>query len=339
MRTVTDERGTVAIIVALALTTLMGMAALAIDAGAAMSEHDALQTGADAAAIAVARDCADAMVDPTLASCTEAAALTTAATYFDENSTNTVMVERELDPPLGGRLGHIAVSGTVPKEPIFARMIEGVDGPIEVAAAAVARWGPVTAFDGFPLAVCAGALPLPGTGEKTLVVDPAATTPPLECLDAPTEDPFGWVPPDDLANCAASITLLPTPTTLDVGPADSPPSGVACDDSVDALFDAIASSTSSPEDRTRVLPVYDAAAGTLDARPSYSLMAFEFTGARIGPREAHQGSSEACPAGVSCIRGMTRYLHSSADVPIADVATGTLPGIDVVTVLDVRLVE
>lgn len=55
---VRDESGAVAVIVALLLVALLGIAALVIDIGALHAEKRDLQNGADAAALAVAGDCA-----------------------------------------------------------------------------------------------------------------------------------------------------------------------------------------------------------------------------------------------------------------------------------------
>ena len=54
-----DERGAVLVWVALMLTVLIGVGALVIDAGALYTEKRQLQNGADAAALAVAADCAN----------------------------------------------------------------------------------------------------------------------------------------------------------------------------------------------------------------------------------------------------------------------------------------
>ncbi len=51
------ERGSVAVIVAIAMLALMGFAGLAIDLGGAYSDRQQLQNGADAAALAIARSC------------------------------------------------------------------------------------------------------------------------------------------------------------------------------------------------------------------------------------------------------------------------------------------
>ncbi|MEX5301823.1 pilus assembly protein TadG-related protein [Kocuria sabuli] len=53
-----DERGAVAVITALCLVVLVGFAAIAIDVGMMYEERAQLQNGADAAAFAVAQDCA-----------------------------------------------------------------------------------------------------------------------------------------------------------------------------------------------------------------------------------------------------------------------------------------
>ncbi|MCG2621614.1 Tad domain-containing protein [Arthrobacter sp. I2-34] len=53
------ERGSSAILVALLMTVLLGFAALAVDVGAMYWEKAQLQNGADAAALAIAEDCAN----------------------------------------------------------------------------------------------------------------------------------------------------------------------------------------------------------------------------------------------------------------------------------------
>lgn len=53
-----DERGAVSVIVALTLVVFIGFAAIVIDVGALYAERGELQNGADAAALAVAQDCA-----------------------------------------------------------------------------------------------------------------------------------------------------------------------------------------------------------------------------------------------------------------------------------------
>jgi Flp pilus assembly protein TadG len=76
-----DERGAVAVIVALLLgTVLLGLGAVVIDVGQLYQERAELQNGADAGALAVAKSCATGGV------CTASGALTTAGTYANENA-------------------------------------------------------------------------------------------------------------------------------------------------------------------------------------------------------------------------------------------------------------
>jgi hypothetical protein len=58
MQRLKDERGAVAVVVAVLLVPLMGFAAIAVDAAALWTQRLQLQTGADAGALAIAHDCA-----------------------------------------------------------------------------------------------------------------------------------------------------------------------------------------------------------------------------------------------------------------------------------------
>lgn len=58
MRRLSDERGATAVVVALLMVPLIGFAAIAVDVGSLYSERRQLQNGADAAALAIAQDCA-----------------------------------------------------------------------------------------------------------------------------------------------------------------------------------------------------------------------------------------------------------------------------------------
>lgn len=365
MRRLSDEQGTVAIIVALSLTTLMGMAALAIDVGAMLTEQRAVQNGADAAAIAIAKLCAEHAVDPIAnpTPCAGAQAAATADTYFASNSTSPVTsTEPTLAISYEGRVGQVTVMGAVDQQPMFARVL-GTDGPLTVTASSTARWGPLTAVDAvFPLVICKGALPDPGV-VVTLMVDPTSPDPPDECDGAPEEPPFGWITPDDPDACTSKITLLP-PTYLDIDDAANEPTNSGCVLELDELhndIDATAVCHTTPnetyhchgsadaDDRIRILAVYDPTAGSTNARPSYSLVAFEFTGARLGDRLSYSsgGWSEPCaesdPAAIDdmqCIEGIVHDYIPPTDGPIVDpTVAALLPGIEDTSVLDVRLVD
>lgn len=74
------ERGATSIFVALSLVAMLGFTALAIDVGAMYHERAELQSGADAAALAVAQDCGKGI------NCTGPAALPTAQEYAKSNA-------------------------------------------------------------------------------------------------------------------------------------------------------------------------------------------------------------------------------------------------------------
>ncbi|MGY1913958.1 pilus assembly protein TadG-related protein [Blastococcus sp. SYSU DS0973] len=60
-RRLRDERGASAVLIALLMIPLLGFGALAVDVAALYSEKQQLQNGADAAALAIAHDCASAL--------------------------------------------------------------------------------------------------------------------------------------------------------------------------------------------------------------------------------------------------------------------------------------
>lgn len=72
-----DERGAVAVFVSVSLIALMGFGALVIDLGAVYQEKRELQNGADAAALAIAKDCANGDCG---------SYLSTAEAYADDNA-------------------------------------------------------------------------------------------------------------------------------------------------------------------------------------------------------------------------------------------------------------
>lgn len=58
MRRLNDERGAVAVVAALSMTVMLGAVAMVVDFGALQAEKRELQNGADAAALALAEECA-----------------------------------------------------------------------------------------------------------------------------------------------------------------------------------------------------------------------------------------------------------------------------------------
>jgi Flp pilus assembly protein TadG len=360
MRRLNDDAGNVVIIVALSMTMLLGFAALSIDMGSALVRRAALQSGADAAALAIAHGCAEEEVYGT-PTCTT----TIAQGYFNDNVPG---VTPTVPPPTlqishGGKVGRVTVSGSTTQQTYFAGAL-GVASQT-VGATATARWGPLTAADAvFPLVVCKGALGPVGT-TVTLVVSPEETNPPA-CDGAPGEPPFGWIVPDDPAFCDAKITLIPR-IYLDVYPADQFPDSPGCKEELNELRMSVREQIvyhwtkkegdhyhgpGQPEDRSRTVVVYDAGGGLSGSRPAYSLVELEFTAMKLG-RETGTLPAETLPATCvdpdvspppppgerQCFRAVVRPAITETDGPIFDPALAALPSIADTTVLDVRLVE
>ena len=359
MRGLRAEDGNVAIIVALMATTLIGAGALAIDLGAMMVRHSQLQAGADAAATAVARQCAGFVVASQPESCNADQALATASNYFAANLPGITadVIQPVIKTYYDSRAGMVTVSAGTEDPTMFGWAL-GADS-LEVSATATARWGPLIAVDKvFPLAVCKGALPEVNQ-EVTLWSSPTGGEMLGECDGAPDALPVGWITdPVDPDTCRTDVTLLPK-TYLEISPSDQPPTGPVCQQLIDDLLDAI----KAPFDldvwtftrrcralcRTRVLAVYDAARSADGRHPVYSLVAFEFTGAQLDGREEHRSipmqgvchpyDTTYVPEELQCIRGIVRLHNPPDDGPIADLDLLDIGGIDDTTVLDVRLVD
>lgn len=177
-RLIHDEDGATAVIIAIVLAAIIGVLALVADAGAIYVERRELQNGADAAALAIAEDCARG-----LSSCGSPAAL--AATFADGNASDdasnaaiiafdpsgSVTVETTTDDGAGGTLVEFAFA------PIFA--LFGGDGEEgrTVDAQATAKWGTPGSIAGLPIIVSACEYEHStgdGTSFTELPIDPGA---------------------------------------------------------------------------------------------------------------------------------------------------------------------
>lgn len=146
-----QDRGAVAIMVALCLVIMIGLAAWVIDGSALYQERAELQNGADAAALAIARDCvlgacgdgyatAEPYIDGN-ASDDDSRIANGGITYPDSTSVRVVVRTADAGPDIDGN------DQTVDYH--FAQVL-GRDG-LEVTAVAVARWGSVGGGSTLPL--------------------------------------------------------------------------------------------------------------------------------------------------------------------------------------------
>ncbi|WP_245159019.1 pilus assembly protein TadG-related protein [Blastococcus sp. TF02A_35] len=125
-RRLAREEGASAAVVALLLVPLLGFAAIAVDVGALYAERARLQVGADAAALAVAQDCARGNCGDMLA---------TARALLDANDPEGTAGQ----PVLSTNPLSVTVTGSTPKEHWFAPVI-GHDAT-GVSATATVGWG------------------------------------------------------------------------------------------------------------------------------------------------------------------------------------------------------
>ncbi len=306
-----DERGAVSVLMALLVVPLLGVGALVLDVGALVQERRELQSGADAAALAVAKDCAGSL------GC--GAYTATADDFADANALDLdsnideVCGDPELpactDPPTvpEGVLGYVRVidstqevsSGTNQITYGLARVF-GQTGAT-VRASAVAAWGPVGSATTIPLTFSqceleflleAGGGPQAGppfTGNPQVIFfhdgptsddgDPCDTTVNESGSDLPGG--FGWLDADE--NCEAEIENGDT---------------VSDDPGVEAPSDC---DPSEWLNQTLLIPIYDTLSGTGN-NGQYHIIgfaAFYLTGYRF-PGDT---SPPACDPPNTCITG------------------------------------
>jgi Putative Flp pilus-assembly TadE/G-like len=150
------DQGTVLVLVAVLLVALIGVTALVVDIGALAVEKREVQNGADAAALAVAQDCAGGNCG---------AASTTAVTYLTLNAEEDANSSLDLICGVGPGLtacsggapsgvanatGWVRVDGGAPVDYVLAPVMGPLAGRAE--ADAIAAWGPLGAAATAPLA-------------------------------------------------------------------------------------------------------------------------------------------------------------------------------------------
>jgi hypothetical protein len=134
-----QERGAIAVFVALSMTVLLAFAAVAIDTSAARRDQQALRNAADAAALAVALDCARALpfvpadVPPTACPSSVVTASTATATQLVSDN---AVVGGTVTTELVGRKVTVTVTADASRPiPI---------GPGTITVSSTAEWAPAT---------------------------------------------------------------------------------------------------------------------------------------------------------------------------------------------------
>lgn len=160
-----DDRGATAVIVALTMSIVLGMAALVIDVGASQARRAQLQEAADAAALAIAQECAAAS-GTTVASCASSVIGGATATAQELAVANVNDRSVSVQTP-AFTASTVKVTATSDQVGFFSRLF-GIDST-SLAASATAQWSqPVTTL---PLAYHECALPDPSSATVFLRSD------------------------------------------------------------------------------------------------------------------------------------------------------------------------
>lgn len=338
MRRLAPEQGNVTIIVSFMLVVLLGAGALALDIGALVVQRGTLTNGADAVALAVARDCALNAVEGT-PPCDGSAA----ADYLEANGSSGASLVGSpsfTGVQLDGRAGTVTVVATTTSAPVFAGVL-GVDAT-SVTTSAAARWAPVIAMDVLSLAICHDdSYPSLGV-EETIVAQERDEPPPSsECVNG-----LAWLSSVS-ASCTTGVHLLEeSGSQFQLRDAWDVPN--QCNNEMNDLLDAIADGA-GPAERTIHVALYDPSGSLLEFHRLTALVAFEVTGLRLDDAHEETGGTpwdETCPVGQAegelvCIRGFFRgSVPFSDDITIASDGDLTAPGPRLAdsTILSVRLV-
>lgn len=291
-RPVGDERGAAAVLISLLLVPLLGFTALAVDIGAIYAERARLQVAADAAALAVAQDCARG-------ACGDMQA-TADALVAANAGTATVA-----PPVLSSNPSRVTVTGSEPTEHWFAPIL-GIDST-QVSASATVAWGaPGSGTAMLPLTFSwcefaqqtGGGLPS-GTTVRTIRLTKTSGT--TDCT-GPSRNivpgGFGYLVTDPGECRATSAVAGRSPSST----GNTPPSSCSSADFAGLVG------------RTVLLPIFDEFGGTGSNAwyRVYGYAAFRITGYALGGQFAT--SPKPCTGNDRCISGyFTRWVDLSDD--------------------------
>jgi len=236
------ERGATAVIVGIMLVPLIGSLAIALDVGALYAERAQLQNGADAAALAIASDCADAE------GCDDSAGL--AAGFTDDNANDGAANVLEPDIDLTNRTvtvtdsTRVAGTGQDAIQHPFAALLGITE--TTVGARATAEWGGISEGPAvLPLALSLCEFERFGelNNEVKITIRYDENHP---CTRDGVDIPggFGWL---EQAAGTCSVTVEADGTVPSEPGADSP-------EDCDAILRAL-------EDTTILIPVFDQSTG------------------------------------------------------------------------------
>ena len=265
-----DERGAVAIIVAFSLVALLGFTAIALDTGALYAERAQLQNGADAAALAVAQECA------TTKSCSDQALMVPYAEEFADANANdeatqvddveflTTSSVRVVVSTRDGESGAGALALT------FAPIL-GIDSAT-VGANASAAWGPPASGPAVLPLVFAPCVFENVVGKQ--IINVSGSTGGTNCSSTSPSGQimpggFSWIASEPAGSCTAFVDV------------DAPESGGG--DTGNDLPNGCDTVLESVRDQTVLLPIYKDFSGTgsnavydIDGWAAFTVLGYKF---------------------------------------------------------------
>ena len=295
-RRLRDERGAAAVLIALVLVPLLGFAAIAVDIGSLYADRAKLQISADAAALAVAADCARGACGNMLAT----ARTMILANDPDGNSAQPVLSNSPLS---------VTVSGSTPQQHWFAPVL-GHDSTAVSATATVGWGGPSGGTAVLPLtfswcsfyAQTHGGLP---SGTTTQIISLSKSADTASQCTGPSGNvvPGGFaflITPANLCTAASAIGSLMNSST-----GDTPPNGCTAADFASYIG------------KTVLLPIFDQFGGTGSGGwyRVYGYAAFQLTGYQFTGQYSYGGNKVCGPTSNGndrCITGyFTRFVELS----------------------------
>ena len=262
-----NERGGIAVIVAILMVVLLGFAAISIDVAKLYSERAQLQNGADAAALMVAQKCARNEADT---NCSATSSM--AADLANKNAVDGLSNVKGIALDKPGRTVQVTAGAKEPGTTTnsVSTLFAGVLGipTSEVSASSSVRWGsPIEGTSPFPLAfsVCqvSGMV-----GGATQLLQNHSANANTDCLLGPAGKTvpggFAWIVQSS-GQCGGLVNLAINQSGSDTGN-DGP-------SNCDAILTKWAGDLAAGRTVTVLLPVYEDVSGT-GAGASYDLVAF-----------------------------------------------------------------
>lgn len=193
-----NEEGAIAVMVALLMVVLLGVAALVVDLGMVYAERAQLQNGADAAALAIAQDCS-------LGNCGNPAS--TARELANQNSNDGASAAA---PVLTGntvtvRTSTLTKDGATAVRHWFAPVL-GIDATA-VSAVAKASWGSPSKASVFPFTAPKCMFDAAPSGESATEIWITKDSTCTGANGATLPGAFGWLDEDDKKSCRASVDI------------------------------------------------------------------------------------------------------------------------------------